>query len=35
MKLFLFPKKPEVFKKVRLSKSGLKKAELATLLHKN
>jgi len=33
--LFYFQKKPEVFKKARISKSGFKKAKLATLLHKN
>jgi len=32
---FLFPKKPMVLKKNRFSKSGIKKAKLATLLHKN
>jgi len=32
---FLFPKKPKVSKKVRISKYGFKKAKLATLLHKN
>jgi len=29
---FNFPKKPKVFKKARISKSGLKKAKLATLV---
>jgi len=32
---FLFPKKPKVSKKARISKSGFKKAKLAKLLHKN
>jgi len=33
--VFLFRKKPKVLKKARITKSGFKKAKLATLLHKN
>jgi len=32
---FYFRKKPKVFKKARMSKSGFQKGKLATLLHKN
>jgi len=32
---FIFPKKPKVLKKARISKSGFKKGKLTTLLHKN
>jgi len=33
--VFYFQKKPKVFKKAGISKSGFKKAKLANLLHKN